>query len=175
MADESYPLGTGFPWTGAADSVQCRPEVPHGTGITFVGGQPWFYAEPESVTVSSQAETAACPVRVYVAGPLTAGDPVLNVRAAVQAGQRLLEAGLVPFVPHLSMLWHLVCPNPYETWIKLDLAWLETCDAVLRLPGRSPGVDGEVMRAFELGLPVYMDVDDLLRAWCLGHLVPKGR
>jgi len=100
---------------------------------------------------------------------------VLNVRAAVQAGQRLLEAGLVPYVPHTSMLWHLVCPNAYETWLKLDLAWLEVCDVLLRLPGKSPGADGEVARAFELGIPVFTDVDDLLRAYCLGHLVPKRR
>ena len=120
-------------------------------------------------------EGARQPVRAYVAGPLTAGDPVLNVRTAVEAAQRLLEAGLVPFVPHLSMFWHLVCPNGYETWMGMDLAWLEACDVLLRLPGRSPGADREVVRAFELGLPVYTSVDDLLLAYSLGHLVPRGR
>ena len=115
------------------------------------------------------------PVRVYVAGPLTAGDQALNVRAAIEAGQRLLEAGLVPFVPHLDMFWHLVCPNEYETWMAKGLAWLEACDVLLRLPGRSPGADREVGRAFELGLPVYTAADDLLLAYSLGHLVPRGR
>lgn len=101
-------------------------------------------------------------MRVYVAGPYTKGDVVLNTRAAIEAGQTLLLAGHAPFVPHLTHFWHLMFPGPYEQWLELDLAWLEVCEALIRLPGESSGADGEVRRAIELKIPVYYSVGDFL-------------
>lgn len=100
---------------------------------------------------------------VYVAGPYTQGDPVLNVRAAVAAADELLNLGLVPFVPHLSHLWHTISPKPYDAWIRLDLYWLRKCDALLRLPGPSHGADAEVAYAVDLGIPVYYSVAEVVR------------
>ncbi len=102
-------------------------------------------------------------MRVYVAGPYTKGDVAANVRAAVNAAQELLDAGHIPFVPHLSHFWHLVHPNPYERWITFDLAWLEVCDALVRLPGESAGADQEERHAAKWGLPVYQGVEEFLR------------
>src|ERR1051326_7805964 len=76
-------------------------------------------------------------LRVYVAGPYSA-DPVLGTREAIHAADRLLTMGHSPYVPHLSLFWHLVCPRPYEDWLTLALAWVERCDCVLRLPRPSP-------------------------------------
>lgn len=95
---------------------------------------------------------------VFVSGPYTAPDPVLNVRAAIHAAALLLDAGLIPYVPHTTHLWHLVDPRPYEDYLTMDLAWVRKCDAVLRLPGHSPGADREVALAEELGLPVFHNV-----------------
>ena len=52
---------------------------------------------------------------VYISGPYSGGDPALNVRAAVEAADAVLSAGHTPYCPHLSHLWHLVSPKPYET------------------------------------------------------------
>lgn len=40
-------------------------------------------------------------------------------------------------------------------------AVLERCDAVLRLPGESPGADREVHYAISLGKPVYYGLEEL--------------
>lgn len=93
---------------------------------------------------------------VYIAAPYTAPDPAENTRRAVQAGAALLDSDLViPVVPHLTMLWHLIAPRPYEEWIAYDRHLLRRCDALVRLSGDSPGADEEVAFAGELGLPVF--------------------
>jgi len=100
-------------------------------------------------------------MRVYVAGPYTKPDPAVNVRNAILVGARLLDAGHVPFIPHLAHFWHLVSPRPYEDWMQLDMAWIEVCEAMFRIPGESAGADREVARAKELGIPVFHDLNSL--------------
>ena len=100
-------------------------------------------------------------MRVYVSGPLSKGDVLGNVRRAVEAADELLALGHIPYVPHLTVFWHFHSPKPYESWMALDFAWLEVCDAVLRLPGESEGADREVDRARELGVPIYESVSRL--------------
>ena len=73
-------------------------------------------------------------IRVYVAGPYTHGDVARNVAAAMRAADALIRADAAPFVPHLSHFQHMAHPQPYEVWTALDFAWLETCEALLRLP-----------------------------------------
>ena len=92
---------------------------------------------------------------VYVAGPYTHPDPVENTHNVIQVANQLIEAGFVPFVPHINLVWHLVTPKPPEYWYEWDLEWLERCDCLLRLPGESSGADKEVERAKELGIPVF--------------------
>jgi hypothetical protein len=101
--------------------------------------------------------------RVYIAGPYTQGDVAVNVRSAYVAASRLADEGHAPFVPHHTHFWHMMFPRPYEEWLRLDLAFLPCCDAVLRLPGPSSGADGEVAHAKTLGIPVYTDIEVLLR------------
>lgn len=91
---------------------------------------------------------------VYIAGPITLGDRTLNLRAAIMAGDAVLRAGHIPFIPHLSELWHLVCPHPADDWYRLDEHWLAKCDVLIRLPGESVGADNEVQLAKSLGLLV---------------------
>lgn len=105
---------------------------------------------------------------VYVAGPYTLGDPVLNVRAACAAAEEIVRVGHTPFVPHLSHLWHLISPKPWEYWMDYDKAWLDKCDVVVRLPGESRGADLECARATSSGIPV-MSLDELV-ALPLGKL-----
>lgn len=103
-------------------------------------------------------------MKVYIAAPYTKGDACLNVRAAIQAAEELIEAGHVPFVPHLTHLWHLIVPHGYEFWLEYDLVWLEVCDAVLRLPGESAGADVEVHVARKYGMPVFFSTEEVCDA-----------
>ena len=99
--------------------------------------------------------------RVYVAGPYTQGDPEENTAAAIAAGHRAMDLGLAPFVPHLSHYSHRLRPRPYEDWMALDLAFVEVCDILWRLPGDSPGADREVAHARSRGIPVVSSFDAL--------------
>ncbi len=101
-------------------------------------------------------------LRIYIAGPYTHGDVALNVRQAMEAAVEIIDAGHVPFVPHLYHFLHCCFPQPYEVWMRLDLRWLSCCHALLRLPGDSPGADREADVAVQMGLPIYHDVHQLL-------------
>lgn len=101
-------------------------------------------------------------LKVYVAGPFTQGVVERNVRNAVDAGERLLAAGLVPYVPHLNWLWGYAHEHTWQEWLDLDLEWLSVCQAVLRLPGPSKGADVETKYAEEHGIPVFFSEKRLL-------------
>lgn len=100
---------------------------------------------------------------VYIAGPYTKPSPAHNVNRATDAGDALLAAGLVPFIPHLYLLWDTISPKPYESWLALDFHWLEKCDCVLRLPGESAGSDREEDHARSKGIEVFYSVTDVVR------------
>lgn len=101
-------------------------------------------------------------IKVYVAGPYTKGDVAQNVAKAIRAANDLVNLGFYPFVPHLTHFWHLICERPYEDWLRLDLAWIEDCHVILRLPGESSGADGEERFAAKKGIPVVHSIEELL-------------
>lgn len=94
-------------------------------------------------------------MRIYVAGPYTQGSEVENIRNAIDAAEQLVNRGHEPFVPHLNGFWHLAYPHDYETWMRVDMAWLRVSDALVLLPGHSPGAQREVALAHRLGIPVF--------------------
>jgi hypothetical protein len=102
---------------------------------------------------------------VYIAGPYSKGDQVLNVRRAVEAAEEVAERcdSWVPIVPHLSMLWHAMSPHDVYYWYGYGLLLVECCQAVLRLPGESRGTEMEFARAVERGIPIVDSVNELLR------------
>ena len=100
--------------------------------------------------------------RIYIASPFTIGDPAANVLRQIDAGEALINAGFYPYLPLLSHYHHIVHPHSYETWTRLDDAWLPSCHALLRLPGESKGADEEVALARELGIPVFYSVGELV-------------
>jgi len=99
--------------------------------------------------------------KVYIAGPYTHGDVMLNIKCAVEIGNKLFEYGFIPFIPHLTGFWHLIFPHPYEKWMMYDEEWLKSCDALLRIDGESAGADKEVRLAEELNIPVFYDTAEL--------------
>lgn len=99
--------------------------------------------------------------RVYVAGPITIGDQIVNVRRGIDTSIQLLNLGYIPFCPHLSFAWHLIQPMTHQQWLDYDLAWLAQCDCLLRLPGESKGADQEELFAKEMGIPVFHNLVEL--------------
>jgi hypothetical protein len=100
-------------------------------------------------------------MRVYIAAPYSS-DPISNTVRAMEAAHALLDAGFHPFVPHLSHFLEKHRHRPYRDWMDLDFAWLRVSEAVLRLPGESPGADEEVTLARALGIPVFESVEALI-------------
>ncbi len=95
---------------------------------------------------------------VYIAGPYTKPDPVVNTREAILLGQRIREQlGVQVFVPHFSHFEHLLSPRDFEYWMAIDLEWIERCDVLFRMAGESAGADREVIHARKLGIPVITD------------------
>ena len=98
---------------------------------------------------------------IFIAGPY-AGDQAINVCAAVIASNTLLEAGYVPYVPHLTHFWDMIRPQFRNIWLQYHLNWLRRCDALLRLPGFSKGADEELDFALTLNIPVFASIKDLI-------------
>ena len=116
-----------------------------------------FIREKESM---SEADLNENRKRVYIAGPYTHGDWGLNQRRAIQAAQEVLDRGHIPFIPHtMTATWSIVCGN---NWIDFDLYWVEVCDALIRLPGKSNGSDTEVEFAKDNDIDVYMSVEEFV-------------
>lgn len=103
-------------------------------------------------------------MRVYIAGPLTQGDEVTNVKNALDVASELMELGYQPYVPHVHYFWDTYYKFDYERWMQLETSWLTQAHALVRLPGTSPGSDREVELAGERGIPVYSGVASLLDA-----------
>lgn len=103
---------------------------------------------------------------VYVAGPISLGDTHVNVRNGMLAGLELINRGFVPFIPHLDYAMRFIDPKTmhYENMLDQDFAWIERCDALLRLEGESPGADREVEHAQKHGLLVTNTIDYLEEA-----------
>lgn len=111
--------------------------------------------------------------RIYIAGPYTHGDTAINVRNAYSAANQLADLGFAPFVPHATHFWHMLFPRPYEFWLDLDNQFLPLCQAVLRIPGPSTGADKEVRLAERIGVPVFTNIEALVKYFESGDSKPE--
>ena len=111
------------------------------------------------------------PLKIFISGPITNGgtaseDEVYqNVANAVEAGIELIRKGYAPFIPHLSVLTNNIAKQqgkeiPWQTWMKIDNAYLSESDAVLFL-GESRGACIELERAKELGLRIFYSLEEV--------------
>lgn len=92
---------------------------------------------------------------IYLAGPMGDDSLLRSGRAhhASRIATELLMLGLTPFVPQLSHFWNESTPLPRELWLRYDMAIIERCQLVLRLPGKSEGAEVEERCAKQLGIP----------------------
>ncbi len=100
-------------------------------------------------------------IKVYVASAYTVGDIAVNVRKSIDVGNELINEGFAPYLPLLSHFQHMVHPQPYETWLGMDLEWVLACDVLLRVPGESKGADKEVEWALTHHIPVFYTIAEL--------------
>ena len=118
---------------------------------------------------------------VYIAGPISKPDPLINARAGVLLYQRqILDDVVTPFCPMLSILVPLVAgtgTSDYDFWLKHDFEVIDHCQALYRMPGDSIGADREVGHAHTIRIPVFTTIDALY-AWAkvswYAKLVPEG-
>ena len=96
---------------------------------------------------------------IYVAGPYTHPEPVENTHRVIKVADELIELGYSVFVPHLTLLWHIVSPKPADFWYAYDFSILARCDILYRLRGYSKGADAEVAMAEGMGIPVFYEYD----------------
>lgn len=101
-------------------------------------------------------------IRIYIAGPYS-GENIINIRNAIIAANAVmdLDRGFLPFIPHLCGFWDMVTPKPYEAWIYYSKEWLLQCEAMLRLPGDSPGSDYECEVARQSNIPIFYSIAEL--------------
>jgi hypothetical protein len=107
-------------------------------------------------------------LKIYVAGPYSASSEEareLNTRKAIEAGLAVFKLGHIPFIPHLThyMDLHAHRTGVVMTWddyIRLDLAWLDVCDALLYL-GPSKGADLELQYAIKSGKRVFRSLREI--------------
>ena len=93
---------------------------------------------------------------VYVCSDCGGTSPKwLGKCPSCSAWNTLIEAGIIPFVPHTTLLIQLLHPREQNFWYDYDLYLLDRCDYLLRLPGESPGADIEVAYAHRHDIPVF--------------------
>lgn len=92
---------------------------------------------------------------VYIAGPYSQGHKKMNVFNAMACGEKVIQKGGLPLIPHLSHFWDEKFPKPINWWYSYDKELLKKCDYLVRLHGESKGADDEVELALVLGIKVY--------------------
>jgi hypothetical protein len=100
-------------------------------------------------------------IRLYLSGPISLGDTLddraieQNVAAFHDAARRLRDAGYHVANP-CEITEHLALDEPWEAFMRLDLAAMLECQGVALLPSwqHSRGARLEQHLALELGLDV---------------------
>ena len=98
---------------------------------------------------------------IYIAAPYILGNIMHNIRTAINAFDEIIAKNAIPYIPHVSGFLDLICPHPSEFWLDYDLYWLNVCNALLRLPGKSNGADREIQFMLDKGKPVFYNYDEL--------------
>ena len=99
-------------------------------------------------------------MRVFIAGPYgdhnTPETIAANVARADAVARDLMAAGHQVYVPHkMSWGWERDSRLTRAQFIALDNSYLELwAEAIVRIPGHSPGADAEMEYAARLGLTV---------------------
>ncbi len=114
-------------------------------------------------------------IKVYVAGKLSdrgndrtpsqvVTDYLQNVSKMLDTAVILRDCGFAPYTPCLDLLLGIKSGNwNLEDYEGISLEFLEVCDCMLVI-SQSGGVLKEIEKAHALGIPIFYDIDYLLRA-----------
>ena len=115
--------------------------------------------------------------RVYVAGLYSRNqdgsvadviDVLRNIRNGQKAALEIWRKGYAPFCPWLDYQFSLIDdkPIPKKMYYIYSMAWLEVSDVVVAISGVGigGGVDAEIKRANEIGIPIFYSIDEFLKA-----------
>ncbi len=119
-------------------------------------------------SLGSMNSAGGRPLRIYIAGPYSAGTNakrLRNVRRAIDAAIKIFKMGHFPYVPHLTHYIDIRAKQTrlelvWKDFMKWDLCWLELCDAILYL-GKSRGADLELRRARKFQKAVFSCLEDI--------------
>lgn len=108
--------------------------------------------------------------KIFISGAMSA-DNMLNVcnniHDGIVLGNKLIEKGYAPFVPHLDILIKIAngvdLSIPMQHYYDYTMEWLKVSDAVLVCPNykNSIGALAEIKQAEELYKPIYYDINVL--------------
>jgi nucleoside 2-deoxyribosyltransferase len=111
---------------------------------------------------------------VYIAGPYLGASKHHDARSYLAIDENisvarkvmveLVALGYGVFCPHMhSAHMEVMAPTASaDYWYEIDLHFLKSCDALLRIPGRSHGSDMEVAFALENNIKVFYSIEDLV-------------
>lgn len=112
-------------------------------------------------------------IRVYVAGKYSDNNILGclgNIGRGIQLCKDLFLMGYAPFCPWLDHQYVLHMTSEEKTGLSVSMfheysiTWLDASDCILVIPDRiesSNGVQKEISRAKELGLPIFYTVEGL--------------
>lgn len=105
---------------------------------------------------------------IYIAAPYTAHSRErqrLNIEVAKHMGCLVAELGLSPLMPTVnsSDFNYLCTQSSWDFWIEATSKQLAVCDAVIFCQGwrNSTGCQAEMKQATEMGIPFFLDIQDL--------------
>lgn len=106
--------------------------------------------------------------KVYIAGKLNgmACDYIKNIHRMIISAEKVRKAGFAVFVPGLDFLQGVVFGNwDYPDYFDNSQPWLDASDAIFLTPGweTSEGTKREIERAKAQNIPVYNDLDTLVK------------
>lgn len=102
-------------------------------------------------------------LKIYLACPIGPDDAgrAERIERADAATMLLVSKGHCVVAPHLTC--HLpIDVLDYEGWMAHGFRLMDGCDALVRVPGESPGADREVARARDMGMQVWT-LDEAVR------------
>lgn len=114
---------------------------------------------------------------LYLAGPISTGQLIQNVREMCYYADMLMNYKLAPYNPASSHTQDLILPRSYSDWLKYDFKMLTKMGLLLRMPGDSKGADMEIIWAKQHGIPIIIleSRSDLLKFCRRYGITPKRK
>ena len=107
-------------------------------------------------------------MKVYVAGKLNdmACNYIKNVHEMIFWGNEVRKNGFSVYIPAIDLIVGITLGDlDYNDYFDNSQEWLEASDAIFLVPGweTSEGTKKEINRAFANGIPIFSNIEDLIK------------